>query len=791
MIIKNHTLELKDISASEMGRFRQIMLGIWRQQIEDDKNAGEMQKSIALKYDSTKKQKTSLKKTTQHKAVVKQINKRGFVIAENGIRLHATPSPNDTSYLSKKGIFGKVYKVVSEVVVMHEDLTNKGWYKIKTADHKYGYIETHNIILIPHDNYLDKYTRTFLYVKPNYNFENNIANVFYKNYKIETGNDRRTLAEAFYLINTKSNHNHGIVLKEETLKTGKSFELAIKAAHDPDFHKARITYSQLQLSANHIVRIPNQQYIQLQRQIGNLSSRSEFMNTAIKTGDIIAEILAGVGGLIVGVIEGILRGIYDSLVGIIEYIESIIDTIRDLLSGKFLDKLKEMYEAIIKLANSSWSELKNILYSFLGSIGDSVKKVIENWFSSSSYEKGKVIGLLLGTILLEVIVGIFTGGGEAFAKLASKLGKLGKILMKIEKFTHEVKEKLLSKLPKKLFEKGDYIHDLDDSKNWMRSALLIQARTTAEIMDARGDSISQLMTFLKLSGKLYPKLKPKWDSTHKGGNIYAITLTASPTKTVDSNFSSNEKKDGEKTDLVKRKFKSKTVKKLEEAIAKVDNKVAQEKLTKLLNKGDEVSQNVVQEYLANNNISGRVIKNKGVLQKALNKKVIQTYKERFLKVDLRDAKGIKIDVANLSDEHFENLFKNNYFMKHNGKLIPIKFEAHHIIPKDLLLDDDMVELRNFVSRNKENFDFNGLDNGIPVHKLDADFPELGGHSSHKKYNNLSKKRILDIKDQSLDEYGLFDQNLFDKKLSNYINKTREKIITEVIEESKKINNLKL
>ncbi|KFF06426.1 AHH domain-containing protein [Flavobacterium reichenbachii] len=785
MIIKNHTLELKDTSASEMGRFRQFMLAIWRQQIENDKNAGEMEESIALKYGSTKEQKTSFKKITGHKAVVKQINKRGFVIAENGIRLHATPSPYDASYLSKKGISEKVYKVVSEVVVMHEDLTNKGWYKIKTADHKYGYIEIHNIILIPHDNYLDKYTRTFLYVKPNYNFETNIANVFYKNYKIETGNDRRTLAEAFYLLNTKSNHNHGIVLKEETLKTGKSFELAIKAAHDPDFHKARLTYSQLQLSANHIVRIPNEQYIQLQRQIGNLSSRSEFMNTAIKTGDIIAEILAGVAGLIVGVIEGILRGIYDTLVGIIEYIESIIDTIRDLLSGKFLDKLKEMYQAIIKLANSSWSELKNILYSFLGSIGDSVKKVIENWFSSSSYEKGRVIGLLLGTILLEVIIGIFTGGGAAFAKLASKLGKLGKILMKIEKFTHEIKEKLLAKLPKKLFEKGDYIHDLDDSKNWMRSALLMQARATAEFMDAKGNSITELMHALKLSGKLYPKLKPKWDSTHKGGNIYAITLTASPTKTVDSNFSS-----AGKTDLVKRKFKSKTVKKLEEGIAKVKEKGPRDKLTKLLNKGDEVSQNAVQEYLANINISNRVIKNKGVLQKALNKKVIQTYKERFLKIDLRDAKGIKIDVANLSDEHIEDLFKNKYFMKHNGKLLPLKFEAHHIIPKDLLLDDDMVELRNFVSRNKENFDFNGLDNGIPVHKLDAGFSELGGHSNHKKYNNLSRKKIKEIvKDSEID--GVFRQSLFDKKLSNYINSTREKIINEVITDSKKINLLKL
>jgi len=39
MIIKNHNIELNDTSASEMARFRQIMLNIWQRQIEDDRNA--------------------------------------------------------------------------------------------------------------------------------------------------------------------------------------------------------------------------------------------------------------------------------------------------------------------------------------------------------------------------------------------------------------------------------------------------------------------------------------------------------------------------------------------------------------------------------------------------------------------------------------------------------------------------------------------------------------------------------------------------------------------------------
>jgi hypothetical protein len=53
MIIKNHTIELNDTSASEMARFRQIMLNIWRQQIEDDRNVSEMINSFKNSQIST------------------------------------------------------------------------------------------------------------------------------------------------------------------------------------------------------------------------------------------------------------------------------------------------------------------------------------------------------------------------------------------------------------------------------------------------------------------------------------------------------------------------------------------------------------------------------------------------------------------------------------------------------------------------------------------------------------------------------------------------------------------
>ncbi|WP_291152214.1 hypothetical protein [Flavobacterium sp. UBA7680] len=54
MIVKNHNIELKDTSASEMARFRQIMIGVWRQQIEDDRNHDEIFKVLKEQHEAAK-----------------------------------------------------------------------------------------------------------------------------------------------------------------------------------------------------------------------------------------------------------------------------------------------------------------------------------------------------------------------------------------------------------------------------------------------------------------------------------------------------------------------------------------------------------------------------------------------------------------------------------------------------------------------------------------------------------------------------------------------------------------
>lgn len=94
MIVKNHDIELKDTSASEMARFRQIMLSIWRQQIEDDKNGDEILQYLKEKHQTAKSLDAKYAETLQK---LEEINLKGdrYVLNNDNHYQYTYASPLD------------------------------------------------------------------------------------------------------------------------------------------------------------------------------------------------------------------------------------------------------------------------------------------------------------------------------------------------------------------------------------------------------------------------------------------------------------------------------------------------------------------------------------------------------------------------------------------------------------------------------------------------------------------------------------------------------------------------
>lgn len=479
-------------------------------------------------------------------------NARGFVRAEKGIYLYA----GDENYIGEKIKKGEPYGVstAAEVNVLFRGKEDKkGWLRIQmVATNEVGWIQKQFIQIIPVDTLLDSYTKKFYYVKSGDTFETNIAATEYSQYKVKTGDDYRTIAQAFHLLNQQSDHHTGIVIKDADQGLLSALELGYKASIDPAFVEARSLYKKLFLTENHIVRLPSENYIRLQQELGNLSKRSDFMNATIDVVDAVTEILAGAAGLVVGIIEGLLRAIYDALEGIVDLISTIIGTVKDLITGELFDKMKSLYETIVGFADLEFEDLKKVMYAVLGNIGTAIQGIIENWKTASAFEKGRVIGIVIGAILLEILVAIFTGGSVTLAKWAGKLGKLGKVLTKIAELGDDMRKALKKKMPDR-FKKGDYDKDNDnDGENWQRWALLQQARTTATAMDVNQASELELLGALTAQASLYPKLKVTWPIEDRKSKSFDLFMKASKRKKVIDDFKSG--KEGSDANIKKTKL---------------------------------------------------------------------------------------------------------------------------------------------------------------------------------------------------------------------------------------------
>ncbi|WP_017498024.1 hypothetical protein [Flavobacterium sp. WG21] len=149
MIVKNHTIELKDTSVSEMARFRQIMLGIWSQQIESDKNNAEILNYAKKHYEPAEKlnandskDNNKTKETNKRKTKKKKFYKKNRLYSNSGEFIRNTTKGTKILIETKNGLrflSGLDYtnrgtrKAVSKIITYEAHLRGyKGYYGVRT-----------------------------------------------------------------------------------------------------------------------------------------------------------------------------------------------------------------------------------------------------------------------------------------------------------------------------------------------------------------------------------------------------------------------------------------------------------------------------------------------------------------------------------------------------------------------------------------------------------------------------------------------------------------------------------
>ena len=162
-------------------------------------------------------------------------------------------------------------------------------------------------------------------------------------------------------------------------------------------------------------------------------------------------------------------------------------------------------------------------------------------------------------------------------------------------------------------------------------------------------------------------------------------------------------------------------------------------------------------------------------------------------IDLPESKQLALEYFNkinnsskgLNDLEFKDWLEKTF--KHEKGTL--NFEAHHVIPVDVLTTNP--ELKNLIFELQKSdlnfkFDYNGIENGMMLQKK-SNALEINGHTSHKKYNEAISKKISEIINKYPKNISGF-KNAFDE-IEDLIQTAKQKLKNDVLLGTKDVNDI--
>ncbi|MCR9173202.1 MAG: hypothetical protein NXI10_11945 [bacterium] len=333
-----------------------------------------------------------------------EVNKKAFVSAPKGILLHETPTPSDPATVAIRKGGHKEDFVISQnsalTIIAEGNEEHKGWVLVKTPSGKEGWIQ--EVYLSDKPKLPEQKSPHATYtVKPGDKLEN-IIDIVYEKYPMATGNDRRTIALAIYIVN-KRNKTGAVYRNSDKYKQSKK-ENALKNLVDPWFQETRANYQSVELRAGEEMMLPTPAFIQEMRQKGEVEKRPDFVNVMIEGGRIVQ-----------GFIDGTAQGFWDALAGTVT---DLWDTIVSIFTGEIFSQIADMFTSLWELGlEGIWDMIKEW--------GTSTwEEVQAAWNNPNPYQRGKYFGEIFGAILFEVVLAILTWGVGTAIKNSARFAKI-------------------------------------------------------------------------------------------------------------------------------------------------------------------------------------------------------------------------------------------------------------------------------------------------------------------------------------------------------------------------------
>lgn len=314
-------------------------------------------------------------------------------------------------------------------------------------------------------------------------------------WKLETGDDYTTLAAAVKIANAG---RKGIYIDLKKRKSYKD-DNPMRETFDP-MSENFADYASAQVVMGTNIWLPSPGFIDQLKENGAVASRADWLNTAMDMGDALV-------GFHAGMYSGIYGSLWDTLVGLYNIGEQIVGLVKKCFTGEILEDVSGIYSQVKakfeEIAAMSQNELMafagDLLGQFTTAICDGAQAFADSWTHPDSWKKWFFRGKVIGQIVLEVVLAIFTAGAGTAAKWLGTIGKFSPKLARIVSKGINKADDLLPSGMKKNRDKPDSDgpdrkkdKDGDGAEEGGAERALLLARQITEMHDARNSPIPVL-----------------------------------------------------------------------------------------------------------------------------------------------------------------------------------------------------------------------------------------------------------------------------------------------------------
>jgi hypothetical protein len=465
-----------------------------------------------------------------------------YTIAKtDGVNVRAKPD----------GTLPHIAKVIYDTEVQVLALDNTGaFYFIIANTGAVGWINKDYVALDPPD------ARSHLH----HITESNLTTILAEEYvntglwKLSPGNDYATLAAAVVVAN---GDREAVRVDWEKVQNYKNENLT-KGVFDPWMIENFAIYHGSTILKGHNIWLPSPGYVRMLQSSGEIGSRPGWINTAVDIGH-------GITGFSAGIVSGLFGSLWDMLEGLWELGKGIVTTVKSALDGSLFASINSIYDTVTSM---TWEGFKNMVDEIITMGKNAFTNFMEQWEHPDTYKKWHFRGYTIGTITLEVVLAIVTGGGTLGAKVLAKIGKYFPKLKKILNKLLEVADDLEDFRRQRGKGRGDQSQDRDrkddrnrdqDDENMSKAAELLaaiaQAKAITEANDAVDTPVPALIGVLNTSVKSKYSWIKRFEARPKAvPGHYSIYLIASEIYVSEYSVESKEKARRQQLEESKKRF---------------------------------------------------------------------------------------------------------------------------------------------------------------------------------------------------------------------------------------------